>query len=127
MLETGAVALGRRVAPRCATTPRSRGRTWAHDAPSIAAIGAKALYLLYVWLASAIVASYLSDRKGYGEKAGLAHRPAAQRPRSPDLARVAGASPDSRWKLQGAFGSGGKTVAEARAERADADGERGGS
>ena len=24
---------------------------------------------------------------------------------------------DSRWKLQGAFGSGGKTVAEARAER----------
>ncbi len=24
---------------------------------------------------------------------------------------------DSRWKLQGPFGSGGKTVAEARAER----------
>ena len=34
----------------------------------LAAIGAKALYLLYVWLASAIVASYLSDRKGYGER-----------------------------------------------------------
>ena len=38
----------------------------------IAAIGALALYLLLVWLASAIVASYLSGRKGYGEKAGLA-------------------------------------------------------
>jgi hypothetical protein len=31
---------------------------------------------------------------------------------------------DSRWKLQGAFGRGGKTVAEARAEReAGASGE----
>ncbi len=35
-------------------------------------IGADALYLLYAWLLSAIVASYLSERKGYGEKAGLA-------------------------------------------------------
>ena len=34
-------------------------------------IGAKALYLLYIWLASAIAASELSKRKGYGEKAGL--------------------------------------------------------
>lgn len=38
----------------------------------IAVIGAVALYLLFVWLASAIAASYLSGRKGYGEKAGLA-------------------------------------------------------
>ena len=38
----------------------------------IAAIGALALYLLLIWLASAILASYLSGRKGYGEKAGLA-------------------------------------------------------
>jgi hypothetical protein len=27
------------------------------------------------------------------------------------------AKPDSRWKLQGVFGSGGKTVAELRAEQ----------
>jgi ABC-type molybdenum transport system ATPase subunit/photorepair protein PhrA len=27
------------------------------------------------------------------------------------------AKPDSRWKLQGPFGSGGKTVAELRAEQ----------
>ena len=38
----------------------------------LAAIGAKALWLLYAWLASAIVASYLSERKGYGSKLGLA-------------------------------------------------------
>ena len=38
----------------------------------LAVIGATALYLLFIWLASAIAASWLSDRKGYGEKAGLA-------------------------------------------------------
>ncbi|MEA2408220.1 MAG: hypothetical protein QOE69_2339 [Thermoleophilaceae bacterium] len=87
----------------------------------IAAIGAKALYLLYLWLASAIVASYLSERKGYGSKVGLA---------AGLLLTVVGvliwlvwpARPDSRWKLQGPFGSGGgKTVAEARAEREAGD------
>jgi fucose permease len=35
-------------------------------------IGALALWLMYAWLLAAIVASYLSNRKGYGEKAGLA-------------------------------------------------------
>jgi hypothetical protein len=35
-------------------------------------IGAKSLYLLYAWLISAALSSYLSDRKGYGEKPGLA-------------------------------------------------------
>lgn len=82
----------------------------------IAALGAKALWLLYAWLASAIVASYLSNRKGYGEKVGLAFGL---------ILSVIGAliwllwpaRPDSRWKLQGPFGSGGQTVAEARAER----------
>jgi hypothetical protein len=82
----------------------------------IAAIGAKALYLLYGWLLSAIVAQYLSERKGYGSKLGLA---------AGLLLSVIGvvimlilpARADSRWKLQGAFGRGGKTVAEARAER----------
>jgi hypothetical protein len=38
----------------------------------LALIGAKALYLLWAWLASAIIASLLSARKGYGEKPGLA-------------------------------------------------------
>jgi hypothetical protein len=36
-----------------------------------AQVGAKAFYLLMIWLASAIAASELSKRKGYGEKWGL--------------------------------------------------------
>ena len=35
-------------------------------------IGSNALWLMYAWLLAAIVASYLSGRKGYGEKPGLA-------------------------------------------------------
>ena len=82
----------------------------------LALIGAKALWLTYAWLASAILASYLSARKGYGEQLGLA---------SGLLLNVVGvivwlvwpAKPHSRWKLQGPFGRGrgGETVAEARA------------
>ncbi len=81
----------------------------------IAIIGPKALYLTFLWLASAIVASFLSDRKGYGEKPGLA---------AGLLLSAIGvviwlvwpAKPDSRWKVQGPLGRGDKTVAEARAE-----------
>jgi hypothetical protein len=82
----------------------------------VALLGSKALWLLYAWLASAIVGSYVSDRKGYGSKIGLA---------SGMLLSAVGAviwvlvpaRANSRWKLQGPFGRGGKTVAEARAER----------
>src|SRR5207302_7791882 len=38
----------------------------------IALLGAKALYLTYAWLGSAIVGAWLSYCKGYGEKLGLA-------------------------------------------------------
>ena len=38
----------------------------------LALIGATALWLTYVWLASAIAASWISERKGYSERAGLA-------------------------------------------------------
>jgi fucose permease len=69
----------------------------------IALIGAKALYLLFAWLASAIIASYLSGRKGYGEKVGLA---------SGLILSAVGivvwlvwpAKPDSDWKVIGPFG-----------------------
>ncbi|MBV9005856.1 MAG: hypothetical protein JOZ98_05310 [Solirubrobacterales bacterium] len=37
----------------------------------LASIGPKALYLLFVWLLSAAAASWLADRKGYGERVGL--------------------------------------------------------
>ena len=85
--------------------------------PVLAVIGSTALWLMYGWLASAIIASYLSDRKGYGERVGLA---------SGMLLTAVGvllwliwpARPDSRWKLQGPIGrgKGGKTVAQLRAE-----------
>jgi hypothetical protein len=82
----------------------------------IAVIGAKALYLTYVWLASAAIASYISGRKGYGEKIGLAFGL---------LLTFAGviiwliwpARADSAWKIQGPLGRGEKTLAQARAER----------
>jgi fucose permease len=82
-----------------------------------ALLGVQALYLTYAWLASAIIASYISNRKGYGERAGLA---------TGLILHVVGvlvwllwpARKDSRWKVQGPFGRGKKTVAEARAERA---------
>jgi hypothetical protein len=38
----------------------------------IANVGVLALYLLVIWLGSAIAGAYISERKGYGEKAGLA-------------------------------------------------------
>lgn len=84
----------------------------------LAVIGVKALYLTFAWLASAIAASWLSNRKGYGEKPGLA---------AGLLLNVLGvlvwlvwpAKEDSRWKVQGPLGRGDKTVAEARAQRAE--------
>ena len=39
---------------------------------AFAVIGAKALYLLFVWLLSAAIGSWVSNRKGYGERVGLA-------------------------------------------------------
>jgi hypothetical protein len=82
----------------------------------LAVIGAKALWLTYLWLASGIIASWLSHRKGWGEKWGLAFGL---------LLSFIGviiwllwpAKSDSRWKLQGPIGSKGKTVAELRAEQ----------
>lgn len=88
----------------------------------IAAIGEQALYLTFLWLGSAIIASWLSDRKGYGEKPGLA---------AGLLLSAVGillwlvwpARAESRWKIQGPFGRGKKTVAEARAEQHAGDAE----
>jgi hypothetical protein len=72
---------------------------------AIALLGVKALWITYAWLLSAIVCSYLSDRKGYGEKPGLA---------SGLLLNALGvvvwlvwpAKPESKWKKIGPFGSG---------------------
>ncbi len=84
-----------------------------------ALIGSTALYLLFLWLASAIAASWLSDRKGFGEKPGLA---------TGLLLSFLGVvvwllwppKDLSRWKVQGPIpkrGGGGETVAEAQAKQ----------
>ena len=65
-----------------------------------ALIGPKGLYLLFVWLLSAAIAGWLADRKGYGERLGLAFGL---------ILTVVGllivlllpGRPGSRWKLDG--------------------------
>jgi hypothetical protein len=90
-------------------------------------IGAKALYLLYVWLISAIVCSWLSERKGYGERPGLLSGLLLTAVAIP-IWLLWPARPASKWKVQGPlpFLRRGRqeTVAEARARRAG-DGEEG--
>ena len=78
-----------------------------------ALLGSTALWLLYAWLASAIIASYLSGRKGYGERVGLA---------SGLLLNAIGVliwlvvppKQDSLWKKVGPFGSSDQDAAAAR-------------
>lgn len=87
----------------------------------IALLGAKAFYLLIVWLASAIAAQWLSDRKGYGEKSGLVTGLLLSA-LAPIIWLLIPAKQDSRWKLQGAFGGGdGRTVAQMRADLDEED------
>ena len=83
----------------------------------LANLGVKALYLTYIWLLSAVAASWLSARKGFGERPGLITGLL--------LSAVAvviwlvwPARDDSRWKVQGAIPKRGEqpTVAEARAK-----------
>jgi hypothetical protein len=91
-----------------------------------ALLGAKALWLTYIWLASAIIGAWLSDRKGYGEKPGLATGLLLTFLAIP-IWLFWPAKEDSRWKVQGAIPRrGARTVAEARAERQH-DPEGGGS
>ena len=70
---------------------------------AFALIGAMALWLTFAWLLSAIVCSYLSDRKGYGERPGLALGlliPVV----SVVVWALWPAKPDSDWKVIGPFG-----------------------
>ncbi|WP_354697561.1 hypothetical protein DSM112329_03195 [Paraconexibacter sp. AEG42_29] len=66
----------------------------------LALIGVKALYLLFVWLAAAIAGAWLSDRKGYGEKPGLASGLLLTFI-GPLIWLLIPAKADSRWKTQG--------------------------
>ena len=78
----------------------------------LALIGAKSLLYLYIWLVSAVVASYLSDRKGYGEKPGLTTALVLTFV-GVIVWLIVPAKPASKWKTIGIFGRG--TNAERRA------------
>ena len=70
----------------------------------VAVIGSGAIYMLFGWLLSAIIASYLSSRKGYGERPGLASGmlvPVV----APLVWVFMPARPGSDWKVIGAFGN----------------------
>ena len=58
----------------CARIPRSSARTWEPelDVAILALIGVKGLYLLFAWLLSAAIGAWMTERKGYGERVGLA-------------------------------------------------------
>ena len=66
----------------------------------VAVIGAQALYLLFVWLASAALGSWISDRKGYGERVGLAFGLILSAIGLLIVLLLPG-RPGSKWKVQG--------------------------
>ena len=69
----------------------------------IAVIGIKALWALFIWMASAIIASYLSGRKGYGERIGLAFG-LILAPIAVIIWLIVPAKAESDWKVVGPFG-----------------------
>ena len=70
----------------------------------LAVIGPEALWLTFVWLASAIVASIFSHLKGYGEKTGLVTGTVLSLLGAFAWA-VWPAKEVSRWKIHGGFSS----------------------
>ena len=66
----------------------------------LATIGAEALYFLFIWLLSAAAASWLSDRKGYGEKVGLTFGLILSAVGLLIVLLLPG-RPGSKWKLEG--------------------------
>ncbi len=65
-----------------------------------ALIGAKALYLLFAWLLSAACGSWMSDRKGYGERVGLTFGLLLSAIGFV-IVLLLPARPGSRWKVEG--------------------------
>lgn len=74
--------------------------------------GALVLFWMYLWLVATIIASYLSDRKGYGDRPGLA---------TGLILSIIGtiiwliipAKAESKWKTLGPVGRGQKKRAAA--------------
>ena len=74
--------------------------------------GAWNLVWMYVWLVSTIGASYLSERKGYGDRPGLATGLILTAVGTL-IWLVIPAKPESKWKTLGPFGRGQKKRAAA--------------
>lgn len=82
---------------------------------ALALIGAKALWLLYAWLGSAALSAYLSERKGYGQRAGLACG-LLLFVLGPLIWLVWPARAESKWRTAGIIGSRTKRDRAAGAE-----------
>jgi hypothetical protein len=67
-----------------------------------ATLGATGLYLLFAWLISAAAASWLTGRKGYGERLGLALGLLLSAI-GLGLALLLPGRPGSAWKMDGAL------------------------
>jgi len=67
-----------------------------------AAVGSKALYLLFAWLLSAAAAAWLTERKGYGERLGLTFG-LLLTVVGLLLAMLLPGRPGSKWKVDGWF------------------------
>ena len=65
-------------------------------------IGADGLYLLFIWLISAAAGSWITDRKGYGEKVGLTFGLLLSAI-GLVIVLLLPARPGSAWKLDGAI------------------------
>ena len=64
-------------------------------------IGADGLYLLFIWLISAASSAWIAERKGYGERLGLAFGLLLSAI-GLVIVLILPARPGSRWKLEGA-------------------------
>ena len=63
-------------------------------------IGAKALYLLFIWLVSCAGAAWMAERKGYGERFGLTFGMLLSAVGLVIVALLPG-RPGSVWKVEG--------------------------
>ena len=72
--------------------------------PILANIGATALYLFMLWVASAAAAGYLSERKGYGDRLGLASG-LLLTALGPIIWLLVPPRANSDWKAKGPFGN----------------------
>ena len=74
-----------------------------------ALIGAKGLYLLFIWLLSAAAAAWVADRKGYGERVGLTFALLLSAI-GLVIVLLLPARPGSKWKLDGPIPKRAKRV-----------------